>query len=307
MNLVFMGTPDFAVPALEALLAAGHTVSGVFCQPDRPKGRGHKLAFPPVKEAALAHGIRVYQPASVKDGEAMAILNELQPDCIVVVAYGKLLPKEILQLPPKGCVNIHASLLPKYRGAAPIQWAVLNGDKVTGVTTMLMDEGMDTGDILLTKEFPIPVEMTAGELFDALSPLGGELIVETLAGLAEGTITPVAQDHTKATHAPMLDRSLSQLDFTKSAEELYHRIRGLNPWPSAKVTVGEKTMKVHAATVLGDCNGQPGEIMDQKQLVICCGDGKALRLTAVQPEGSRSMTDEDLLRGHPIEKGTVLL
>lgn len=306
MRLVFMGTPDFAVPALEALIAAGHTVCGVFCQPDKPKGRGHKLTFPPVKEAALAHQIPVYQPTSVKNGEALEILRELQPDCIVVVAYGKLLPEEILQLPPRGCVNIHASLLPHYRGAAPIQWAVLNGDPVTGVTTMLMDVGMDTGDILLTREFPIPEDMTSGELFDALAPLGGRLIVDTLTGLEQGTICPVPQDHSRATHAPMLDRSLSQLDFTATAKELHNRIRGLNPWPSAKITVGDITMKVHASQVMGHYNGQPGEVMEQKELVICCGDGIGLRLTQVQPDGSRRMSDCDLLRGHPIEKGTVI-
>ncbi|MBR3844882.1 MAG: methionyl-tRNA formyltransferase, partial [Clostridia bacterium] len=197
MNLVFMGTPDFAVPALQALLQAGHTVSAVFCQPDRPKGRGHKLMPPPVKEEAMKQAIPVYQPASLKTGEALEIIKNYQPDCIVVVAYGKLLPKEILDYPKYGCVNIHGSLLPNYRGAAPIQWAVLNGDAVTGVTTMKMDVGMDTGDILCTKEFSIPSRMTAGELFDALSPLGGELIVETLQKLEEGTVTPLPQDHTK--------------------------------------------------------------------------------------------------------------
>jgi methionyl-tRNA formyltransferase len=306
MNLVFMGTPDYAVPALKALVSSHHRVLGVFCQPDRPKGRGHKLTPPPVKEEALKHDIPVFQPQSVKNGEALEILKKLNPDCIVVVAYGKLLPKEILTLPRYGCVNIHASLLPQYRGAAPIQWAVLNGDKKTGVTTMQMDEGMDTGDILLVKEMDIPDDMTAGELFDALSPLGGELILDTLQGLEEGSITPITQDHEKATHAPMLDRSLSAVDWTRSAKEIHDLIRGLNPWPSAKTTLNGTPLKIHASQVLDACKGKAGELQSEKQLVVCCGDGVALRLTRVQLEGSRQMGDEDLLRGHPVAKGTIL-
>lgn len=306
MNILFMGTPDFAVPALESILSAGHTVSAVFCQPDRPKGRGHKLMPPPVKEKAMALGIPVYQPDSVKNGEALEVIREYHPDCIVVVAYGKLLPKEILDYPKYGCVNIHASLLPHYRGAAPIQWAVLNGDEVTGITTMKMDVGMDTGDILLQKEFPIPPTMTAGELFQALSPLGGEAIVETLQALEEGAITPTPQDHDKATHAPMLDRSLSLLDFTKPAKTLFHTVRGLHPWPCAKFTLGEKSVKVHACQVLGPCKGTPGEVLEEKQLVVCCGDQVALRLTTIQFEGAKPMADCDALRGHPIAKGTIL-
>ncbi len=306
MNIVFMGTPDFAVPALQAILAAGHRVSGVFCQPDRPKGRGHKLMPPPVKEEALRHGLAVYQPDSVKTEETLKLLQELNPDCIVVVAYGKLLPKTVLDLPRYGCVNIHASLLPKYRGAAPIQWAVLGGDKVTGVTTMQMDVGMDTGDILLQQEFPIPETMTSGELFDALAPLGGPLIVETLQRLEQGTITPIPQNHDAATHAPMLDRSLSSLDFTLPASVLHNRIRGLNPWPSAKILANGETFKVHASVVLDKRGGKPGEVLDHKQLIVCCGDGVALRLTEIQAEGARRMADEDCLRGHPIAKGTIL-
>ncbi len=306
MNLLFMGTPDFAVPALQSLVKAGHTVSGVFCQPDRPKGRGHKLLPPPVKEEAMKRSIPVYQPNSVKNGEALEIIKQHNPDCIVVVAYGKLLPQEILEFPKYGCVNIHASLLPHYRGAAPIQWAVLNGDPVTGVTTMKMDIGMDTGDILLQKEFPIPDTMTSGELFDALSPLGGELIVETLKALEEGTVTPVPQNHEQATHAPMLDRSLSLLDFSRSAKELHNTIRGLHPWPCAKFTYGDKTVKVHASRVLGECKGTPGETLEDKRLVVCCGDGVALHLKTIQFEGAKPMGDEDALRGHPIAKGTIL-
>ena len=305
MNIVFMGTPDFAVPALQALLGAGHTLSAVFCQPDRPKGRGHKLMPPPVKEAAMAAGIPVYQPNTLKDGTALDIIKEYHPDCIVVVAYGKLLPKEILDYPPYGCVNIHGSLLPKYRGAAPIQWAVLNGERVTGITTMKMDVGMDTGDILLQKEFPIPEDMTAGELFDALSPLGGELIVETLEALEQGRVTPVPQKEEQATHAAMLDRSLSLLDFTKEATELHNIIRGLNPWPCAKFTFGGKSVKVHASKVV-EGKGEPGEVLCNKQLVVACGKGTALHLTRIQFEGAKPMSDEDALRGHPIPKGTIL-
>ncbi len=307
MNLVFMGTPDFAVPALQALLAAGHTVSGVFCQPDRPKGRGHKLTPPPVKIEANNHGIPVYQPDSVKTEETLALLHALSPDCIVVVAYGKLLPKSVLELPKYGCVNIHASLLPKYRGAAPIQWAVLKGESVTGVTTMQMDVGMDTGDILLQKEFAVPDTMTSGQLFEALAPLGGELIVETLQRLEAGQLTAIPQDDAAATHAPMLDRSLSELDFVNhSANQLHNQIRGLNPWPCAKFSWEGSTVKVHASQILGPCDGRPGEVVDDKCLTVCCGDKTALRLTQVQPEGSRSMSDQDFLRGHPIHKGSLL-
>ena len=306
MNIVFMGTPDFAVPPLKAIVNHGHTVSAVFCQPDRPKGRGHKLTPPPVKEAALGYGIPVYQPDSVKTDEVLHLLKELNPDCIVVVAYGKLLPKAVLDLPRFGCVNIHASLLPKYRGAAPIQWAVLNGDAITGVTTMKMDVGMDTGDILLQKEFEIPENMTSGELFEALAPLGGPLILETLEGLEKGTITPVPQNHDAATHAPMLDRSLSDLDFSLPARVLHDRIRGLNPWPCAKIVTSDGSFKVHASQILDKRSGKIGEVLDDKQLIVCCGDGVALRLTEIQAEGARRMSDEDCLRGHPIAKGTVL-
>ncbi len=306
MNLVFMGTPDFAVPALRALVENGHTVKGVFCQPDRPKGRGHKLMPPPVKQAAMEWNIPVYQPDSVKTDDVLNLLKDLNPDCIVVVAYGKLLPKSILDLPLYGCVNIHASLLPNYRGAAPIQWSVINGDAVTGVTTMKMDVGMDTGDVLLQKEFAIPENMTSGELFEALSPLGGELIVETLEGLQKGTVSPIPQDHDAATHAPMLDRSLSDLDFALPAKVLHDRIRGLNPWPCAKISTQNGSFKVHASRILGECKGKPGEVLDDKQLIVCCGDGIALRLTEIQAEGARRMSDEDCLRGHPIPKGTLL-
>lgn len=305
MNLIFMGTPDFAVSAFDALLGAGHTISAVFCQPDRPKGRGHKLAPPPVKEAAMEKNIPVYQPDTLRDGKALEIIGEVNPDCIVVVAYGKLLPKEILEYPRFGCVNIHASLLPKYRGAAPIQWAVLNGDAVTGVTTMKMDVGMDTGDILLQKEFPIPEDMTSGELFEALAPLGGELIVETLTALEEGTVTPTPQKEEEVTHAGMLDRSLSTLDFSKSAGELHNTIRGLHPWPCAKFTYEGKTVKVHASQVV-EGKGKAGQVLSDKQLVVACGDGTALHLTRIQFEGAKPMADEDALRGHPIPKGTIL-
>ncbi len=305
MNLIFMGTPDFAVSAFEALLGAGHTISAVFCQPDRPKGRGHKLLPPPVKEAAMEKNIPVYQPDTLRDGKALDIIKEVNPDCIVVVAYGKLLPKEILDYPKFGCVNIHASLLPKYRGAAPIQWAVLNGDAVTGVTTMKMDVGMDTGDILLQKEFPIPEDMTSGELFEALAPLGGELIVETLEALEKGTVTPTPQKEEEATHAGMLDRSLSLLDFSKTASELHNTIRGLHPWPCAKFTFGDKTVKVHASRVVKG-TGKAGEVLSDKQLVVACGNGTALHLTRIQFEGAKPMGDEDALRGHPIPKGTIL-
>ena len=264
------------------------------------------MAFPPVKEEALKHRIPVFQPATLKTDEAYEILCNLSPECVVVAAYGKILPQRILDLPPYGCVNIHGSLLPAYRGAAPIQWAVLNGDPIAGVTTMQMDAGMDTGDILLTSSCPVPPDMTAGELFDRLSAMGGELIVKTLQGLEQGTVTPVPQDASKATAAPMLDRSMSELDFTRPAGELHNQIRGLNPWPSAKTVIAGKTVKVHASQVLTG-GGTPGLLKKGKQLVVQCGNQTALRLTVIQPEGSRAMSDEEWLRGHPLADDSMLL
>ena len=229
-----MGTPDFAVPCLQSLLDAGHEVCAVFTQPDKPKGRGYAMTPPPVKVLALAHNLPVYQPTTLRTQEAAQQIREMQPECIVVVAYGKILPKEILEIPPYGCINVHASLLPKYRGAAPIQWSVLNGDAETGVTTMYMAEGLDTGDMLLKARTAIGPEETAGELHDRLAKMGAELIVETLRAVAEGTIQRIPQGDAETCYASMLTKELGKIDWNRPARELHNLVRGLSPWPVAE-------------------------------------------------------------------------
>ena len=304
MKIVFMGTPDFAVPSLQALIDAGHEIAAVYTQPDKPVGRRQELTAPPVKELALEYGIPVYQPTKMRDGTLAEQLRQLAPDLIAVVAYGRLLPKEILEIPPMGCINVHASLLPKYRGAGPIQWAVINGEKETGITTMHMAEGLDTGDILLVAKTPIGEEETAGELFDRLAPLGADCLKKTVQALAQGRIAPVKQDESKATNAPMLNKEMAVLDFTKPAQDLYNLIRGLNPWPVAVTEFQGKRLKVFAAQVQPG-SGEPGTVLDDQQFVIACGQD-ALRFTEVQLEGSRRMSAEEFLRGKQIIVGKSL-
>ncbi len=304
MKIVFMGTPDFAVPSLQALIDAGHEIAAVYTQPDKPVGRRQELTAPPVKELALEYGIPVYQPTKMRDGTLAEQLRQLAPDLIAVVAYGRLLPKEILEIPPMGCINVHASLLPKYRGAGPIQWAVINGEKETGITTMHMAEGLDTGDILLVAKTPIGEEETAGELFDRLAPLGADCLKKTVQALAQGRIAPVKQDESKATNAPMLNKEMAVLDFTKPAQDLYNLIRGLNPWPVAVTEFQGKRLKVFAAQVQPG-SGEPGTVLDAQQFVIACGQD-ALRFTEVQLEGSRRMSAEEFLRGKQIIVGKSL-
>ena len=299
MRIVFMGTPDFAVPCLQALLDAGHEVCGVFTQPDKPKGRGYALAPPPVKELALERGIPVYQPATLRTPEAAALVASLSPEVIVVVAYGKLLPKEILQLPPHGCINVHASLLPKYRGAAPIQWAVINGDEVTGVATMQMDEGLDTGDILLVEETKIGENETSGELFDRLRELGAQVLVETLRQLEAGTLERRPQGNEGASYASMLNRELSVIDWSRSAQEIHNLVRGLSPWPVACSVYQGKRIKIYQTQVCGDESGEPGQVLPGKDFLVCCGQNTALKLMTVQYEGGKRMDGSDFLRGHP--------
>ena len=303
MRIVFMGTPDFAVPCLAELLEAGHQVCGVFTQPDKPKGRKMVLTPPPVKELALEKGLPVYQPAKMRDGEALGILQELRPELIVVVAYGKILPKEILTLPPKGCVNVHGSLLPKYRGAAPIQWSVINGEKETGVTTMLMAEGLDTGDMLLTLKTPIGEEETYGELHDRLMHIGAQALSQTVAGLADGTITPVKQDGRLATYAPMLDKKIAELDFTRPARSLHDQVRGLQPWPCAVTELSGATVKVYRTAVGGAVKAAPGTIVraDKTGIEIACGDGRTLRILELQPQNGKRMAAASYLAGHPVQ------
>ena len=309
MRILFMGTPDFAVPSLEALIQAGHTICGVFTQPDKPKNRGMKLQAPPVKECALAHDIPVYQPVKLRDGTALAQIQELAPELIVVAAYGRILPDDILAAPPKGCINVHSSLLPNYRGAAPINWAVLNGDKETGVTIMHMAHDLDAGDIISQAATPIDPDETVVTLHDRLAVLGAQLLVETVAQIAAGTATRTPQDHEKATLAPMLGRELSSMDFGRTARQLHDQVRGLIPWPAAVATLGDKRCKVFKTVVSEEhTDAAPGTVLaaGKEGLVVACGEGTVLRLEEIQPDGGKRMKAADYLRGHPIAVGTVL-
>lgn len=298
MKIVFMGTPDFAVPSLERLIADGHEILGVFTQPDKPQGRGYKLVAPPVKQTALAHGLTVYQPAKMRDGEALGILKELQPQLICVVAYGKILPKEILELPELGCVNVHGSLLPKYRGAAPIQWSVIDGEPVTGVTTMYMAEGLDTGDMILKKETAIGENETYGELNARLSEIGAEALSETVRLIGEGNAPRTPQDDALSCYAPMLDKELAKLDFTKPAVQLHHQICGMNPWPVAYTMLDGKRLKVYRSQLAPAeaGSGKPGQVLSKKKFIVACGEG-ALELCEVQLEGSKRMDGAAFLNG----------
>ena len=305
MRIVFMGTPDFAVPSLQALIDAGHDVCAVYTQPDKPQGRKQILTAPPVKTLALEHDIPVFQPNTLKNEDAQARLRELAPEVIIVVAYGKLLPKAVLDIPPHGCINVHGSLLPRWRGAAPIQWAVIAGDEMAGVTTMQMAEGLDTGDMLLTYETKVGEKETAGELFDRLAQSGAELLTQTLVKLDE--ITPRPQDDAQSCYAHMLDKQMAVIDWSKSAHEIDCLIRGLNPWPVALTTLSGERLKVFAAEKANG-NGEPGTVLEadpKKGLTVACGEG-ALRLTEIQLVGGKRMKATDFLRGHTIEVGTKL-
>lgn len=307
MDIVFMGTPEFAVPCLERLIADGHNVKGVFTQPDKPKGRGHKMQFPPVKECAVEADIPVYQPLSMKNGEAISILESLNPELIIVVAYGKILPKEVLDFPKYGCINMHASILPRYRGAAPIQWSVLNGEKISGVTAMQMDVGLDTGDMLLTKTVEIDENETAGELHDKLSVLGADVMSETIDLLLKGELKPEKQNDSDSNYAPMLSKDLCPIDWNESAQKVHNKVRGLSPWPVATAELGEKTIKIHKTAVSGRCNATPGEVVvSDKKLVVACGESTSVEIIVLQTEGKKAMNASDFLRGNPIEKGIIL-
>jgi len=289
MNIIFMGTPQFAVPCLEALIEHGHDIPAVFCQPDKPQGRKMQLTAPPVKEAALAHGIPVMQPGKLRgNAEVFAQLRTLAPELIVVVAYGKILPQEVLGIPAHGCINVHASLLPKYRGAAPIQWAVLNGETETGITTMQMDTGLDTGDMLLQDRCAIPEDMTSGQLHDVLSKLGAQTLMRTIELLGQGSLSPQKQDDAQSNYAPMLSREMSPIDWSRPAWEVYNQVRGLNPWPGAVTDFEGSQLKIHRARVR-EAGDSP--------LHIRCGDGKYIELLQVQAQGKKSMLAEEFLRG----------
>ncbi|MDD2417892.1 MAG: methionyl-tRNA formyltransferase [Oscillospiraceae bacterium] len=307
MKIIFMGTPEFAVSCLNRVINDGHDVVLVVTQADKPKGRGLTLALPPVKVCALTHGIEVYQPLKLKNNkEAWEIINKCQADAIVVVAYGQILPPEILELPKYGCINVHASLLPKYRGAAPIQWAVINGEEQTGVTTMLMDKGLDTGDMLLKRSVEIMPDMTAGELHDLLAQEGAAALSDTLELMKSGRLNPIKQDNSLSSYAPILTRDLSPIDFNKPAISVHNLIRGLNPWPSAYTKVGGKTLKVHSACPINQDRASPGTVISTSPLTIACGDNTAIELIEVQLEGAKRMASDVYLRGHPLEIGRVL-
>lgn len=307
MRIVFMGTPDFAVDCLETLVNSEHEVVAVFSQPDKPQGRKQIMTPPEVKVCAEKYGIPVYQPATLKDGASTALLKELNPDLIVVVAYGKLIPQEILDIPQYGCVNVHGSILPKLRGAAPIQWAVLNGEKVTGVTTMQLDAGLDTGDILLVKETEIGENETSGELFDRLKVLGAEVLMETIDAMLKGELNPLKQDDSKSTYASMLNKTISPIDWSKTAFEVHNHIRGLEPWPVATTVINGKSVKVFGSRMGKACGKAAGEVIDaEKQLEVCCGDGNSVIITQLQAQGKNKLSSADFLRGFKIEKGTVL-
>lgn len=310
MKVVFMGTPDFAVGTLEAIVGAGHEVAAVVTQPDKPKGRGGVMAMSPVKECALRHGLTVLQPLKARSPEFVDEIKAINPDVIVVVAFGQIIPSEIIHMPKYGCINVHASLLPKYRGASPIQWTVLDGCEYSGVTTMLMDEGIDTGDILETVTVKLDERETGGSLFDRLSLVGAKLLVETLDKAEAGQLHPVKQDDSQSSYVRMIDKSFGLMDFTQPVEVLERRVRALNPWPSAFTHMDEKLLKIWDATVIQDNNVKAGDYgkvkTDGKTCFMVACDGGYLSVNELQLEGKKRMKVEDFLRGYSIKEGTVL-
>jgi methionyl-tRNA formyltransferase len=300
-----MGTPAFAVPTLEALVAAGYEVPLVITQPDRAKGRGGALAAPPVKEAALRLGLEVYQPERVRRPEAQARLAELKPDCMVVVGYGQIIPQSIIDIPPHGIINVHASLLPKYRGAAPIQWAIANGETRTGVTTMRIDAGLDTGDMLMRAETEIGPEETAVELSGRLAPMGADLLIATLSGLARGSIMPVRQDSAQATLAPMLKKEDGRIDWTRPAAEIHNRVRGLLPWPGAYTSFRGQSLHVWKSRVV-EAMIEPGRLLPGRRLIAGCGESTALELLEVQLEGRKRISGDAFANGQHLSENEIL-
>ena len=302
MRVVFMGTPDIAATCLKKILADGFDVVGVYTQPDRPKGRGMKLVASPVKEVAVAAGIPVFQPENFREEETVEQLRALQPDICAVVAYGRILPQKVLDVPKYGCINIHASLLPKYRGSAPYQWAVLDGLTETGVTAMYLTREMDAGDIIDISKTPIGENETAGELLDHLAVLGAELLSRTLTRFESGKVPATPQDASRVSYAPMLDKSMCPIDWTKTAQQVHNHVRGLHPWPVATMELQGKTFKVHATRVV-EGSGKPGEILGLTKtgLRIACGEG-AVEIISLQAEGGKRMAAPDYFRGHPLER-----
>lgn len=308
MKILFMGTPDFAAVSLEKLINAGFDICGVFTREDKPKGRGMKLTYPPVKEVANANNIPVYQPKTLKDNAVLDILKGLNPDIIIVVAYGRILPKYVLDFPDLGCINVHGSLLPKYRGAAPIQWSVINGDETTGITTMYMNEGLDTGDMLLKAETKIDINETSGDLFERLKYIGADLLVDTLGLIEKGEIKPIVQDETQATFAPMLEKI--KIDFSKPALEIHNIIRGYNPMPLAYIDIDDINIKIYKSIVVDEyINGEYGTIVstDAKDgLKILCGDNKIIKILELAAPGKKRMKSEDFLRGYKFKNNKCL-
>ena len=303
MRVVFMGTPDIAATCLNKIIEKGFQIVGVYTQPDRPKNRGMKLAFSPVKEVAIAHNIPVFQPESFREEETVQQLRDLKPDVVAVVAYGRILPQKVLDIPPKGCINIHASLLPAYRGSAPYQWAVLDGLQETGVTAMYMCREMDAGDMIYTAKTPIGENETAGELLDRLAVLGADLLDKTLTAMEKGTVQGIPQDHSKATYAPMLDKTMCPIDFTKTAQQVHNHVRGMNPWPVATMELQGKRFKVYETAVIHEnSNAIPGSILGltKRGLRIACGE-EIVEIRTLQAEGGKRMASPDYFRGHPLE------
>ena len=303
MRVVFMGTPDIAATCLKKILADGFEVVGVYTQPDRPKGRGMKMVYSPVKELALAHNLPVFQPETFRADETVEELRSLKPDVVAVVAYGRILPQRVLDIPPKGCINIHASLLPAYRGSAPYQWAVLDGCKQTGVTAMYLCREMDAGDMIDTAVTPIAPNETAGELLDRLAVLGAGLLSKTLTRMAQGNVEAIPQDGTKATYAPMLDKSMCPIDWNKTAQQVHDQVRGLHPWPVATAVIGGTKFKIHSTVIIdGKEDAAPGTILGLTKtgLQVACGSG-AVEIRSLQAEGGKRMAAPDYFRGHPLE------
>lgn len=308
MKILFMGTPEFAVPCLEVLIDSKHEVCGVVTQPDKPAGRGHRLTPPPVKTVALENDIEVFQPQTLKDFAFNEELLRLNPDLIIVVAYGKILPEYILNFPKYGCINMHASLLPKYRGAGPIQWAVINGEKKTGITSMLMEKGLDTGDMLLKCETEIGEYETADQLHDRLKVMGAQLLIETIQCLEDGTLKPEKQNDDESTYAPMISKETALIDWTKPARKIINLICGMNSWPVAHTLYMGENMKVYSAVMGKSSKGKYGQILtaDENGIEVLCGDKKSIIITEVQLKGSKRMRVRDYLNGHRIETDTVL-
>lgn len=308
MRILFMGTPDIAVGCLQKIIDEKHDIIGVVTQPDKPVGRGKKMGMPPVKELALKYDLPVYQPIKARDEEFVNILKDLNPDLIVVVAFGQILPKSILDIPKFGCVNVHVSLLPKYRGAAPINWVIINGEDKTGVTTMYMDEGLDTGDMILTSEFELNDEITAGELHDIMKVEGAKVLKETIDLIEKGEAPRIPQNHEEFTYAPMMNKTLGQIDFSKSAKDIHNLVRGVNPWPSAYTTYKGQTMKIWKTKVLSESSDKaPGTILkvDKEGIRVSTKDNVIL-ISEIQMPGKKRVLVEEYIKGNSIETNEIL-